>query len=222
MRAACVLYCFRHPHSQCMVACAGAGRCRLPPAPLPPTSLAPGTHRETIGAPGMVVLQFAWGGGPNNVHLPHMHYENCFCYPGTHDNETSVGWFKGSANAQDKVRARARMGVWWGGGGLAVGVDGGWQQRSTPPPVCWKACPPPPRAGVHQAVPAVGRQRHRLGLYPRRHAVGGQDEHHHDAGGRELGGGTRTWSGPAPWSRTAPHPPPRIGPAAAPTRPAKG
>lgn len=59
--------------------------------------------REAIGAPGMVVLQFAWGSGPNNVHLPHMHYENSFCYPGTHDNETSVGWFKGSANAQDKA-----------------------------------------------------------------------------------------------------------------------
>lgn len=43
----------------------------------------------------MVVLQFAWGGGPANVHLPHMHYDNCFCYPGTHDNETAVGWFNG-------------------------------------------------------------------------------------------------------------------------------
>ncbi len=50
--------------------------------------------REAIGAPGMVVLQFAWGGGPTNVHLPHMHYDNCFVYPGTHDNETAVGWFR--------------------------------------------------------------------------------------------------------------------------------
>lgn len=58
--------------------------------------------REAIGAPGMVVLQFAWGGGPNNVHLPHMHYENSFVYTGTHDNETSVGWFKDSATATDK------------------------------------------------------------------------------------------------------------------------
>ena len=38
--------------------------------------------RESIGAPGMVVLQFAWGGGPTNVHLPHNHYENSVCYPG--------------------------------------------------------------------------------------------------------------------------------------------
>lgn len=58
--------------------------------------------REEIGAPGMVVLQFAWGGGTNNVHLPHMHYENSFCYPGTHDNETSVGWWRGSATPVDK------------------------------------------------------------------------------------------------------------------------
>lgn len=58
--------------------------------------------REGIPAPGMVVVQFAWGGGPSNVHLPHMHYENCFVYPGTHDNETAVGWFAKSAGAEDK------------------------------------------------------------------------------------------------------------------------
>ena len=38
--------------------------------------------RQAIGAPGMVVLQFAWGGGPTNTHLPHNIYENCFVYPG--------------------------------------------------------------------------------------------------------------------------------------------
>jgi len=42
----------------------------------------------------MVVLKFAWGSGGGNVHLPHMHYNNSFCYPGTHDNETCTGWFK--------------------------------------------------------------------------------------------------------------------------------
>eukprot|EP00882_Tetradesmus_deserticola_P006821 GHRQ01007183.1.p1 GENE.GHRQ01007183.1~~GHRQ01007183.1.p1 ORF type:complete len:567 (+),score=225.75 GHRQ01007183.1:276-1976(+) len=66
--------------------------------------------RQQIGAPGMVVLQFAWGGGTNNVHLPHMHYENSFCYPGTHDNETAVGWFADSANAQDKKYMKAYLG----------------------------------------------------------------------------------------------------------------
>lgn len=38
--------------------------------------------REAIGAPGMVVLQFAWGGGATNTHMSHNIYENCFVYPG--------------------------------------------------------------------------------------------------------------------------------------------
>ncbi|GLC51147.1 4-alpha-glucanotransferase dpe1, chloroplastic/amyloplastic [Pleodorina starrii] len=65
--------------------------------------------REAIGAPGMVVLQFAWGGGPGNVHLPHNAYENCFVYPGTHDNETAVGWFRSSANETDRAYIRSYL-----------------------------------------------------------------------------------------------------------------
>ena len=38
--------------------------------------------RKAIGAPGMVVLQFAWGSGATNTHIPHNHYENSVCYPG--------------------------------------------------------------------------------------------------------------------------------------------
>lgn len=38
--------------------------------------------RQAIAAPGMCVLQFAWGGGPTNTHLMHNIYENCFVYPG--------------------------------------------------------------------------------------------------------------------------------------------
>ena len=38
--------------------------------------------RKAIGAPGMVVLQFAWGSGSTNTHIPHNHYENSVCYPG--------------------------------------------------------------------------------------------------------------------------------------------
>lgn len=46
--------------------------------------ITPDVHvlREAIGAPGMVVLQFAWGGGYANTHLPHNHYENSVVYPG--------------------------------------------------------------------------------------------------------------------------------------------
>lgn len=58
------------------------------------------TLRCEIGAPGMVVMQFAWGGGSDNTHLPHNHYANSFVYPGTHDNETSVGWYENSATVR--------------------------------------------------------------------------------------------------------------------------
>ena len=52
--------------------------------------------RAHIGAPGMVVLQFAFGGGGNgNTHLPHNYEVNSVVYTGTHDNETTLGWYRG-------------------------------------------------------------------------------------------------------------------------------
>ncbi|KAM0877508.1 hypothetical protein ACQ4PT_035446 [Festuca glaucescens] len=50
--------------------------------------------RKSIGAPGMAVLQFAFGGGPGNPHLPHNHELNQVVYTGTHDNDTVVGWWR--------------------------------------------------------------------------------------------------------------------------------
>jgi 4-alpha-glucanotransferase len=44
--------------------------------------------RKSIGAPGMAVLQFAFGGGADNPHLPHNHEVNQVVYSGTHDNDT--------------------------------------------------------------------------------------------------------------------------------------
>lgn len=38
--------------------------------------------RKAIGAPGMVVLQFAFGSGSDNIHLPHNHNKNSVVYPG--------------------------------------------------------------------------------------------------------------------------------------------
>jgi len=60
--------------------------------------------RET-GFPGMKVLQFAFGGGPDNPYQPHnFHDPNCVVYSGTHDNDTTIGWF---ATLDDGERARA-------------------------------------------------------------------------------------------------------------------
>lgn len=66
--------------------------------------------REAIEAPGMAVLQFAWGGSASNPHLSHNHYENCVVYPATHDNETTVGWFK-RIPAEEKGKVLAYLGT---------------------------------------------------------------------------------------------------------------
>lgn len=46
------------------------------------------------GLPGMAVLQFAFGGDPKNLYLPHNIGANTIAYPGTHDNNTVLGWYQ--------------------------------------------------------------------------------------------------------------------------------
>ncbi|MFN8594248.1 MAG: 4-alpha-glucanotransferase [Thermomicrobiales bacterium] len=50
--------------------------------------------RESLGIPGMKVLQFAFDSGPTNAYLPHNFGSLAVCYTGTHDNQTTVGWFR--------------------------------------------------------------------------------------------------------------------------------
>ncbi|EIJ43845.1 4-alpha-glucanotransferase [Beggiatoa alba B18LD] len=50
--------------------------------------------RETFHFPGMKILQFAFDSDAHNPYLPHYHEANCVVYTGTHDNDTSVGWFQ--------------------------------------------------------------------------------------------------------------------------------
>ena len=49
--------------------------------------------RDHYGLHGMKVLQFAFDGTNNNVHLPHNHFPKSIVYTGTHDNDTTVGWY---------------------------------------------------------------------------------------------------------------------------------
>ena len=49
--------------------------------------------RDQFQLPGMRVLQFAFNGDPNNPHLPHHCVHNCVVYTGTHDNDTTRGWY---------------------------------------------------------------------------------------------------------------------------------
>jgi len=50
--------------------------------------------RDSFGLPGMKVLQFAFSGDPKNPHLPFKCPPNSVVYSGTHDNNTTVGWYK--------------------------------------------------------------------------------------------------------------------------------
>ncbi len=50
--------------------------------------------RDQFNLPGMKVLHFAFGDTDENPYLPHnYHNPNCIVYTGTHDNDTTVGWF---------------------------------------------------------------------------------------------------------------------------------
>lgn len=50
--------------------------------------------RETLGFPGMKVLQFAFENDPTNMYLPHNFGQHSVVYTATHDNQTTVGWFE--------------------------------------------------------------------------------------------------------------------------------
>jgi 4-alpha-glucanotransferase len=51
--------------------------------------------REKYAMPGMKILQFAFGGDASNPYLPHQQCEDSVTYTGTHDNNTTLGWYQG-------------------------------------------------------------------------------------------------------------------------------
>lgn len=59
-----------------------------------------------FGYPGMKVLQFAFSDGPTDPFLPHNIRRECVVYTGTHDNDTTVGWYKDSSTAVERDYAR--------------------------------------------------------------------------------------------------------------------
>jgi len=56
--------------------------------------------RDRYGLPGMKILQFAFDGSPDNPYLPERHGENAVVYTGTHDNDTTLGWWQGLDEAE--------------------------------------------------------------------------------------------------------------------------
>jgi 4-alpha-glucanotransferase len=57
--------------------------------------------RDDAGFPGMKVLQFAFAADAADPYLPHNYVKNCVVYSGTHDNDTTKGWY---AQAPEKER----------------------------------------------------------------------------------------------------------------------
>ncbi|HET7898628.1 MAG TPA: 4-alpha-glucanotransferase, partial [Flavisolibacter sp.] len=63
--------------------------------------------RDEFKLPGMKVLQFAFGEDmPQSDYIPHNYGKNFLVYSGTHDNNTTVGWFK--TEAGEDIRERIR------------------------------------------------------------------------------------------------------------------
>jgi 4-alpha-glucanotransferase len=68
--------------------------------------------RDTIGLPGMKVLQFAWGVNmPVSVDTPHNYTSNCIVYTGTHDNNTTTGWYKDETTRTEHERINQYCGI---------------------------------------------------------------------------------------------------------------
>ncbi|MFZ1700629.1 MAG: 4-alpha-glucanotransferase [Pyrinomonadaceae bacterium] len=61
--------------------------------------------RDSFGFPGMRILQYAFGGDANNRDLPHNYVQNSVAYTGTHDNDTTAGWYK---TAPKNVKSHCR------------------------------------------------------------------------------------------------------------------
>ena len=49
---------------------------------------------EETGFPGMKVLQFAFNAEERSCYLPYFYPHNCIVYTGTHDNDTTLGWYR--------------------------------------------------------------------------------------------------------------------------------
>jgi 4-alpha-glucanotransferase len=65
--------------------------------------------RDDFGFPGMRILQFAFSSDTKNIDLPHNYQKNVVVYTGTHDNDTTVGWFR-SVPGEGSTRTAKQIG----------------------------------------------------------------------------------------------------------------
>jgi 4-alpha-glucanotransferase len=65
--------------------------------------------RRDFDMPGMRILQFGFGNPGAHLYLPHRFETNTVVYTGTHDNDTTVGWWKAGATEEEKRAAECYM-----------------------------------------------------------------------------------------------------------------
>ena len=65
--------------------------------------------RTACGFPGMRILQFAFADTPANPYLPHNYARQTVAYTGTHDNDTTVGWWQ-QLHATEREAVRRYLG----------------------------------------------------------------------------------------------------------------
>ncbi len=65
--------------------------------------------RDSLNFPGMNVLQFSFGADSSDPYLPHNHRKHSVVYTGTHDNDTTVGWWR-SANDHERRHVQEYLG----------------------------------------------------------------------------------------------------------------
>jgi len=59
--------------------------------------------RDKYGFPGMKILQFAFGEKMEKKFLPHNHIQNCVVHTGSHDNDTTRGYFEKARHSDDDI-----------------------------------------------------------------------------------------------------------------------
>jgi 4-alpha-glucanotransferase len=85
--------------------------------------------REALGFPGMRILQFAFGGEDREAHQPERYPQNSVVYTGTHDNDTTVGWYTSepgpdsTATAEQLAAERHRVRIALGSDGAEINWD---------------------------------------------------------------------------------------------------
>lgn len=67
--------------------------------------------RDQFRLPGLKVLQFAFGAEPHDAFLPHNYGRNCVVYTGTHDNDTTLGWYSNTSTEAERDFCRRYLGV---------------------------------------------------------------------------------------------------------------